>query len=148
MSESNFRKLFKEYTNEEIINIVTDNSMYDDVKSLFVHGDGIDFSKPSSITNGYGVYIMGDTKNDTNPIYYYRGAVENNKVKLEYGEPNLFQIRQNIPFLQDRIQEILCASRVHWRILSRSHRQPVQGRDRSCVCLWQVNVSVRYVCRQ
>lgn len=71
---------FKEYTNEEIINIVTDNSKYDDVKSLFVHGDGIDFSKPSSITNGYGVYIMGDTKNDTNPIYYYRGAVKNNNI--------------------------------------------------------------------
>ena len=73
-------KKFKEYKNEEIINIVTDNSMYDDKKSLFVHGDGIDFSKPSSITNGYGVYIMSSTKNDKYPIYYYRGAVENNNI--------------------------------------------------------------------
>ena len=40
----------------------------------------IDFSKISSDTNGKGIYIRSGTENDTNPIYYYRGAVDNNNV--------------------------------------------------------------------
>ena len=40
----------------------------------------IDFSNISSDTNGKGIYIRSGTENDTNPIYYYRGAVDNNNV--------------------------------------------------------------------
>ena len=40
----------------------------------------IDFSKISSDTNGKGVYIRSGTENDTNPIYYYRGDVDNNNL--------------------------------------------------------------------
>ena len=38
----------------------------------------IDFSQISSDTNGKGVYIRSGTENDKNPIYYYRGAADNN----------------------------------------------------------------------
>ncbi len=40
----------------------------------------IDFSQISSSTNGEGVYILPGTEYDENPIYYYRGAVNNNNV--------------------------------------------------------------------
>ena len=40
----------------------------------------IDFSEISSDTNGKGVYIRSGTENDTNPIYYYRGDVDNNNL--------------------------------------------------------------------
>ena len=40
----------------------------------------IDFSNISSDTNGKGIYIRSGTENDKNPIYYYRGAVDNNNV--------------------------------------------------------------------
>ena len=41
---------------------------------------GIDFRYPSSDTNGKGLYIRSGTENNTYPIYYYRGAVDNNNV--------------------------------------------------------------------
>ena len=41
---------------------------------------GIDFRYPSSDTNGKGLYIRSGTENNINPIYYYRGAVDNNNV--------------------------------------------------------------------
>ena len=40
----------------------------------------IDFSEISSDTNGKGVYIRSGTENDDNPIYYYRGDVDNNNL--------------------------------------------------------------------
>ena len=40
----------------------------------------INFHEISSDTNGKGVYIRSGTENNTNPIYYYRGAVDNNNV--------------------------------------------------------------------
>ena len=40
----------------------------------------ISFSSISSDTNGKGIYIRSGTENDTYPIYYYRGAVDNNNV--------------------------------------------------------------------
>lgn len=41
---------------------------------------GIDFAQSASDTNGKGVYIRADTLNDTFPIHYYRGSVEENNV--------------------------------------------------------------------
>ena len=38
----------------------------------------IDFSIPSSDTNGKGVYRFPGTENNTYPVYYYRGIVDNN----------------------------------------------------------------------
>ena len=40
----------------------------------------INFDDVSSPSNGEGLYILPGTENDTNPIYYYRGAVNNNNV--------------------------------------------------------------------
>ena len=43
---------------------------------------GIDFTEMSSEENGQGLYLMSNTQNNSNPIYYYRGAVENNNAKF------------------------------------------------------------------
>ena len=40
----------------------------------------IDFANNSSSTNGQGIYILPGTENDTNPIYYYRGNIDNNNI--------------------------------------------------------------------
>ncbi len=40
----------------------------------------INFAQKSSSTNGEGLYVFKPTVNDTNPIYYYRGAVTDNNV--------------------------------------------------------------------
>ncbi len=44
--------------------------------------NGVQFNAISSDTNGKGIYEIASTKNDTYPIYYYRGAVDNNNVKF------------------------------------------------------------------
>ncbi len=63
--------------------IMAEASYLDNVKSPFVtSSSGVDFSKISSDTNGKGVYEIASTKNDLYPIYYYRGAVNNNNVKF------------------------------------------------------------------
>ena len=41
---------------------------------------GVDFSKTSNEDETKGVYLRAGTQNDTYPILYYRGAVENNNV--------------------------------------------------------------------
>ena len=50
---------------------ITKNAMLD---------TNINFSQISSDTNGKGVYIRSGTENDDNPIYYYRGDVDNNNL--------------------------------------------------------------------
>ena len=40
----------------------------------------INFGQISSASNGQGLYILPGTENDTNPIYYYRGNIDNNNV--------------------------------------------------------------------
>jgi len=55
--------------------------MLDSIKSKYVEKvSGVDFTKPSSDTNGKGLYIFDSSKNDKYPIYYFRGNVENNNV--------------------------------------------------------------------
>ena len=44
----------------------------------------LDFSQPSSSTNGNGLFVVNGTENDYNPIYYFRGNVENNYVAMDY----------------------------------------------------------------
>ena len=49
--------------------------------STFVNNDdGIDFTEPANIINGYGKYIVADTKNDEFPVYYYRGDIGDNNL--------------------------------------------------------------------
>ena len=59
------------------------NSVPDNVSSDFVtNTTGINFTQISSDTNGKGIYQMASTAQDDRPIYYYRGAVDNNNVKF------------------------------------------------------------------
>ena len=63
--------------------IMAKNAYLDNGKSEYVTScSGVDFSKISSDTNGKGIYEISSTKNDAYPIYYYRGAVDNNNVKF------------------------------------------------------------------
>ncbi len=57
------------------------NAVMDNIKSNFVSSStGINFKVISSNTNGKGVYERKGTENQQYPIYYYRGAVDNNNV--------------------------------------------------------------------
>jgi predicted ribosomally synthesized peptide with SipW-like signal peptide len=63
--------------------IMAKNAYLDNGRSECVSScSGVDFSKISSDTNGKGIYEIASTKNDTYPIYYYRGEVDNNNVKF------------------------------------------------------------------
>ena len=63
--------------------IMAKNAYLDNGKSEYVSScNGISFNAISSDTNGKGIYEIASTKNDTYPIYYYRGAVDNNNVKF------------------------------------------------------------------
>ncbi len=63
-------------------------TLLEQIKSESLGNDknnGIDYSKISSSTNGEGVYLFDETKNDTNPVYFYRGtnSLNNNVI---YGD--------------------------------------------------------------
>ena len=63
--------------------IMAKDAYLDNAKSEYVTScDGVSFSAISSDTNGKGIYEIASTKNDAYPIYYYRGAVDNNNVKF------------------------------------------------------------------
>ena len=63
------------------INTTTNQPIRDDQQSTYVTGaNEIDFGEVSSDTNGKGVYMRAGTQNDTYPILYYRGEVEDNNV--------------------------------------------------------------------
>ena len=48
------------------------------VKSSVLSDSSINFAQVSSDNNGKGLYMLSSTKNDTSPVYYYRGEVTNN----------------------------------------------------------------------
>lgn len=53
--------------------------LYQEMKDNAVLDTLIDYSNPSTdLGNGNGIYIFRDTKDDANPVYYYRGDVKNN----------------------------------------------------------------------
>ena len=57
------------------------NAVLDNTSSTYVSSDsGINFSLPSSDTNGKGLYILNSTKDAANKVIYYRGNIENNFV--------------------------------------------------------------------
>ena len=74
-------KLFVEEGIKYLYDIVASNSVVDDIASDFVTSStGVNFSTMSSNTNGKGVYTFASSVNNSYPIYYYRGAVENNNI--------------------------------------------------------------------
>ena len=57
--------------------VVKTQRLYDKIKEQSLGNDkekGIDYKKANSPTNGEGVYLFDETKNDTNPVYFYRGT--------------------------------------------------------------------------
>ena len=63
--------------------IIAQNAYLDNGKSEYVSScEGVKFNDISSDTNGKGIYEIASTKNDAYPIYYYRGAVDNNNIKF------------------------------------------------------------------
>ncbi len=54
-----------------------DSSLYNKIKEQSLGNDKqleIDYSKNNSSTNGQGVYLFDETKNDKNPVYFFRGT--------------------------------------------------------------------------
>ncbi len=67
-----------------LYNEISDHAIEDNQKSEHViSNEGIDYSKVSSDTNGKGLYVFSNTKDDEFPIYYYRGNVDNNNIILK-----------------------------------------------------------------
>ena len=63
----------------DLYEMMKENAKPDNEASEFVSAsEGIDFNLQSSDTNGKGIYIFSPTLDDENPIYYYRGDVNNN----------------------------------------------------------------------
>ena len=53
----------------------------DNIKSEYVTSvTGINFKNSASDTNGKGVYTVASTLNDTYPVHYFRGDIDNNHV--------------------------------------------------------------------
>ncbi len=64
-----------------LYNTIKEGAVMDNIQSTYVSSSsGINFASISSDTNGKGIYERNGTQNDTYPIYYYRGAVDNNNV--------------------------------------------------------------------
>ena len=57
--------------------VAKDASLYNKIKEHSLGNDktlGIDYSKVNSETNGEGVYLFDETKNDVKPVYFFRGT--------------------------------------------------------------------------
>ena len=62
---------------------IVKNSVLDNKASTYVtSASGINFNNHSSDENGKGIYLYSTTVNDNNPVYYYRGDITDNNVKL------------------------------------------------------------------
>ena len=63
--------------------VMARKSSLDSASSKYVTADtGIKFSEVGSTTNGMGVYTRSGTENNTYPIYYFRGPINDNHVKF------------------------------------------------------------------
>ncbi len=64
--------------------LMRNSSVMDNVNSTYVNNTtpGINFGAISSDNNGKGIYMRAGTENDTYPIMYYRGNVNDNNVKF------------------------------------------------------------------
>ena len=63
------------------------STLYDKIKSQSLGTDvsnGIDYGRVNSSTNGEGVYILNESKNQTHPVYFFRGTHNLNN-NLIYG---------------------------------------------------------------
>ena len=71
------------YVAPTLYNFMKQEAVIDNTSSEFVSSfSGIKFERPSSDTNGKGVYMRAGTENEKYPIMYFRGDVDNNHVKF------------------------------------------------------------------
>ncbi len=70
------------WVNGSIEEIMRKSAVMDNINSDFVNNStpGIDFVHSSSDTNGKGIYMHAGTENNTYPIVYYRGEIDDNNV--------------------------------------------------------------------
>lgn len=79
--EINLFGQWKTFVGQDVYYIMSNSATADNIQSQYVeNANGINFKKASGINNGKGLYVMADTMNDANPIYYYRGNVDDNNV--------------------------------------------------------------------
>ena len=73
-----FRAIWtKSKVNKGMQGKVASRKLYEEIKMQSLGNDKtlrIDYSKVNSSTNGEGVYLFDETKNDTNPVYFFRGT--------------------------------------------------------------------------
>lgn len=88
--------------------ILKDNKAYPDntdASPSVDSKDGIDFSKPSSLTNGIGLFYTGDTSytNDNKTVYYFRGSDVNNYILTNFGMYRILRTTEdgNIKIIKD-----------------------------------------------
>lgn len=77
------------FRNDTLYNtILKDNTAYpdnNDASPTVDSKDGIDFSKPASLTNGIGLFYTEDTSytKDNETVYYFRGKDVNNYIEID-----------------------------------------------------------------
>ena len=88
--------------------ILKDNKAYPDNTDASPSVDsknGIDFSKPSSLTNGIGLFYTEDTSytNDNKTVYYFRGSDVNNYIQTNFGIYRILRTTEdgNIKIIND-----------------------------------------------
>lgn len=66
----------------DLLTTIKNKAVLDNINSTYVNNTtpGIDLALAPSNTNGKGVYILNGTENNTYPIYYYRGNVNDNNL--------------------------------------------------------------------
>ena len=67
---------------KSLYSIMRRNAVMDNINSTYVDNEtpGINFKQVASESNGIGIYMHAGTENDTYPVVYYRGAVDDNNV--------------------------------------------------------------------
>lgn len=66
---------------ENLYETTKKKAVLDNISSEFVTSPtGINFNQIASDTNGKGLYIRRGTENNTYPVYYYRGNIDDNNV--------------------------------------------------------------------
>lgn len=74
-------EVYKSYDGYLVYDMLKEQAVADNIKSKYVANEnGINFFDKSSKKNGYGIYTLTESKNDTYPVYYYRGDVKNNNI--------------------------------------------------------------------
>ena len=67
-------------SNGNLYNELKLNATPDNKVSAYLPSGKVDLSKPSSDTNGKGLYMYSNSTDSTYPVYYFRGNINNNNI--------------------------------------------------------------------